>query len=81
MAKAVVFPVFYPNKVPSILWSLDYDGIAARAAAIGRKRERMRWLLHHHTYLPDAELAKLSGYSVRGVEKARASSVNREAAH
>jgi hypothetical protein len=80
MARAVVFPVFYPDKVPSILWSLDYEGIAARAASIGRKRERMRWLLHHHPYLPDAELAKLGGYSVRGVEKARASSVHCQAA-
>lgn len=71
IGRAVVFPVFYPEKVPDILWSLDHSGITAGAAAIQRKRERMRWLLQHHGYLPDAELAKLSGYTVRGVEKAR----------
>lgn len=74
MGRAVVFPVFYPDRVPDILWSLDHAGITARAAAIEGKRERMRWLLHHHDYLPDAELAKLSGYSLIGVKKARKSS-------
>jgi hypothetical protein len=74
MGRAVVFAIFYPERVPDILWSLDHAGITARAAAIEGKRERMRWLLHHHGYLPDAELAKLSGYTERGVRKARGSS-------
>jgi hypothetical protein len=74
MSRAAVFPIFYPKKVPDILWSLDHAGMTARAAAIEGKRDRMRWLLNHHGYLPDAELAKLSGYSERGVRKARKSS-------
>lgn len=74
MGRAVVFPVFYPERVSDILWSLDHAGIVAGASSIGGKRERMKWLLHHHGYLPDAELAKLGGYSLIGVKKARKSS-------
>lgn len=79
IGRAVPFPVFYPKRVPDILWSLDHAGITARAKAIEEKRERMRWLLHHHDYLPDAELAKLSGYSLSGVKKARNSSGQHQA--
>lgn len=54
-ARAAVFPVLYSDKLP----------------AIPGKRERMRWLLSHHAYLPDQALADVGGYSLRGVEKAR----------
>jgi hypothetical protein len=70
-ARAGVFPVFYAEEVPSLLWCLDYPGIVAAARAILNKRDRMRWLLTHHAYLPDEELAEMAGYSERGVRKAR----------
>jgi hypothetical protein len=69
--KASVFPVFYPEWVSSILRTLDLDGIAARAAAIPGKKERLCWLMETHGFLPNAELARLSGYSLSAVEKAR----------
>ena len=71
-ARATPFPVFYPEAVPSLLWTLDWPGIQAAAKAIPNKRQRMRWLLEQHGYLPDKALEGLSGYSLRGVKKARA---------
>lgn len=70
--RASVFPVIYPEHAAAILWTLDLDGIRATAAAMPNKRGRLRWLLAHHGYLPDAYLAELAGCSVRTVERARA---------
>jgi hypothetical protein len=75
MSRAAVFPVFYPEAVPNILWSLNFPGIIAEAQSIPSKRDRMRWLLTHHSYLPNEELAVLAGYSLSGVEKARSLSI------
>lgn len=72
--RAGVFPVFYPEHVPAILWTLDHAGISTGAAAIKGKRGKLCWLLDNHGHLPTAELASLSGYSRRGVEKARSPS-------
>lgn len=72
IGRAVPFPVFYPDRVHCILWTLEWPGIQAKAGAISSKRERMRWLLREHAYLPDHALAELGGYSLRGVKKARA---------
>ncbi|TCZ64452.1 hypothetical protein EXY23_07340 [Roseicella aquatilis] len=69
--RANVFPVIYPEHAADILWTLDLDGIRAKATAMPNKRGRLRWLLAHHGYLPDAFLAELAGYSVRSVERAR----------
>lgn len=69
--RAGVFPVFYPEHVSAILWTLDHAGISATAATIKGKRGRLHWLLNNHGHLPTAEIASLSGYSRRGVEKAR----------
>lgn len=69
--RACIFPVFYPEHVPSILWTLDYEGIVESATTILSKKERLRWLLAEHGHLPDTELARLSGYSRRGIEKMR----------
>ena len=74
-ARAVPFPVFYPEAVPSLLWTLDWPGIRAAAKAIPNKRERMGWLLEHHAVLPDKAFVGLSGYSLRGVKKARAAAM------
>ena len=76
-ARAVPFPVFYPEAMPSLLWTLDWPGIQAAAKAIPNKRERMGWLLDHHAVLPDKALVGLSGYSLRGVKKARAAAMGR----
>ncbi len=66
-----MFPVFYPEVVSAILWTLDYEGIRDKATSITNKRERLLWVLRNHGYLPDGEVAKLTDYTVRGVEKAR----------
>jgi hypothetical protein len=70
--RASVFPVFYPEVVSAILWTLDLEGIAAHAASITNKHQRLQWLLGAHSYLPNAEIARLGGCSRGGVEKARA---------
>jgi hypothetical protein len=69
--RAVPFPVFYPEVVPSILWTLDWSGVGATMQRINNKRERITSALAAHRHLPNAALATLCGCSVRGIEKAR----------
>jgi hypothetical protein len=69
--KAAVFPVFYPDHVPAILWTLDIEGIRTQAVSIPRKRDRLTWLLSEHGYLPAAEIAFASAYTQRAVEMAK----------
>ena len=70
--KAAIFPIFYPEKAPSILWVLNFDGIRSGAAAIPGKQARLRWMLEQHGYLPDEAIADFAGCTSRGVRKARA---------
>jgi hypothetical protein len=70
--KAAPFPVFYEDRLADVLWVLDLDGIRAEAAHRENRVTRLAWLLEHHGYLPGAELAALSGYSMRAVRKAQA---------
>ena len=65
------FPVFYAEHVPSILWSLGWDLIQRDVAARPTKKARLEFLLVDHAYLPDAEIAALSGYSREGITRAR----------
>ena len=69
--RAAAFPVIYPEHAASILWTLDFPGIRADAATMDSKRVRLRWLLAHHGYLPNAFIAELAGCTSRAVEKAR----------
>jgi hypothetical protein len=71
MAKAAVFPVFYPECVPNILWTLNIDGIKAMVKALPSKRSRLSYLLRRHGYLPDTEIAALAGCTPEGVRKRR----------
>jgi hypothetical protein len=57
--------------LPDVLWCLDYQGIVKAVEALPSKRKRLAWLLTHHDYLPNRELARLAGCNVRSVEKAR----------
>ena len=70
-ASAAVFPVFYPEAVPTILAALDWTGLQRGAGTITNKRARMRWMLTNHRYLPDQAIADVGGFSLRGVKKAR----------
>jgi hypothetical protein len=70
-----VFPVIYPEFAAAILWTLDIPGIRATAAEVPSKRDRLRWLLSHHGYLPNAFIAEVAGCTARAVEKARARAV------
>ena len=69
--RAAAFPVFYPEAVPAIMAALDWTGIQREAGTITNKRERMRWMLTHHHYLPSQAIADVGGFSLRGVKKAR----------
>lgn len=64
------FPVFYDEHFEAILWTLDFDGIGSKAAAITNKRARLRWLLENHDYLPNKAIAGFAGCTCRAVEKA-----------
>lgn len=70
--RAAPFAVFYPEHIPSILWTLGIDAIREGVAQQPTKRKKLRWLLDHHDYLPSSFIAELTGCSVRGVKKARA---------
>ncbi len=78
--RTAVFPVFYRERLADILWCLDYDGIRGRAASISNKRQRLKWLLENHSYLPDQEVADLAGCTRRGVIAAKTREVHRVAA-
>lgn len=70
--KAAPFPVFYADRLADMLWVLDLDGIRTEAAQRKDRAERLWWLLDRHGYLPGAELAAVSGYSLRAVRAAQA---------
>lgn len=67
---SATFPVFYEEKANDILWCLNYEGIVAKVSSMTSKKDRLQWLLENHPYLPQEELAGMSGYSERGVRKA-----------
>ena len=69
--KAANFPVFYEERLPDILWMLDLDGIKEAVSKLSTKKAKLAFLLGHHGYLPDGEIAALAGYSTYGVSKAR----------
>lgn len=74
--RSCVFPVFYPEKIGSILWCLDLRGIKEEAEAQGGKRKKLAWLLENHPYLPNEEVADIAGCSVSGVKQGRRRSVS-----
>jgi hypothetical protein len=69
--RAVPFPVFYPEVVPSILWTLDWQGVYEAFRAIANKRHRIKFALTDHGHLPNAALAALCDCSARAIEKGR----------
>lgn len=79
-AKAAPFPVFYDERIDDVMECLGWDEIVAHVERTSTKRGKLEWLLTEHGYLPDGELARLSGYSRRGVIKARDAAELAEAA-
>ena len=65
------FPVFFPDTVDAVLWTLDYEGLKDKATTFASRRNCLEWLLDEWDSLPNAELASLSGYSVKAVEKTK----------
>jgi len=63
------FPLFNPDLVPAILWTLDYERLVATVQAIPSKRKRAGWLLDRFPFLPRQELARLAGYTEWGWAK------------
>lgn len=70
--KAALFPVFEEDRIEDVLWMLDYAGIRKAVSEQSNKKARLSFLLDQHAYFPDAEIASLAGYSIKGVSKARA---------
>jgi hypothetical protein len=79
-SKAAVFPVFYEDTLDKVLWTLDWVGIKEVVVTLGNKKAKLGYLLDHHQYLPDEEIAGMSGYSRMGVFKARLARGELEAA-
>ena len=67
----IIFPVFYEEVLDNIWWCLDYAGITEAVPNIDNKKWRLNYLLSDHGYLPNTEIALLSGYTVNGVSVAR----------
>lgn len=76
---ACVFPVFYPDRLEEIREVLGYEGIRAMVDGLPSKKAKLAYLMADHSYLPDKEIAQLAGYSLSGVEKARAREQQRAA--
>lgn len=72
MNRAVPFPVFYPEHVPNILWTLGLDVIREEMARLPSKRARLTWLLDNHPDLTSQEAANFAGCTERAVKKAKA---------
>jgi hypothetical protein len=66
------FPVFYPDRLADIMWTLGLDRIAETCASMATRQERLAWLLAHHPYLPNEELRRLSGMAQSSVDAAAA---------
>ncbi|MBW6398658.1 hypothetical protein KPL78_12405 [Roseomonas sp. HJA6] len=71
-ARSAVFAVFHADRMEDVLWTLDLKRIAEHCARLMDKRRRLEWLLRWHHYLPNDELAQLSGMSLRSVDAAAA---------
>lgn len=70
--RAAPFPVFYPDRLADIMWTLCLDRIEALCADLPTRQKRLAWLLTYHAYLPNEELRRLSGMSQRSVDAAAA---------
>ena len=70
--RAAPFPVFYPDRLDDIMWTIGLDRVEASCADLPTKQTRLAWLLSHHAYLPNDELHRLSGMSQRSVDAAAA---------
>lgn len=64
--------MFHADRLEDVLWTLDLKRIAEHCARLVDKRRRLDWLLRWHHYLPNDELARLSGMSLRSVDAAAA---------
>lgn len=64
-------PMIYADRLAEIRASMDWPGIVSTARSIRDRKARLTWLLEDHASTPNAVLAGLTGYSVRGVEEAR----------
>lgn len=69
--RAAVFPVFYPEHIATIIWTLGWGLIVSAVTTAPTKKAKLAYLLEEHDYLPDSEIAKLAGYKRDGVLRAR----------
>lgn len=65
------FPVFAPERIENIVWTLGWDKIVAGANMQPTKKAQARWLLDHHSYLPDKTIAQMSGAGLRTIKRIR----------
>lgn len=64
-------PMIYADRLAEVRGSMDWPGVVSTARSIRDRKARLTWLLEDHASTPNAVLAGLTGYSVRGVEEAR----------
>lgn len=69
----VPFPVFSPEHVGDIIWSLGWDTITEGVDAQPTKKGKAAWLFSHHGYLPNTAIADLSGAGLRTIKRNRPS--------
>lgn len=71
-ARSFPFPVFWKERLPELVASLGWSQIISNLSKIEKKRERLSWLLHNHSYLPTPALSELSDMGVATVKRAKA---------
>lgn len=69
--KSSPFPVFYEERLSDIMWMLDVVGIRRKVMKLDGKKSKLSWLLQNHPYLPDEEIATLTGYHRNAARVAR----------
>ncbi|MFT8978990.1 hypothetical protein [Gluconobacter oxydans] len=70
--KSFPFPVFYEDKVRDVVWTLGWDVILDQLNTIATKKERLAWLMAHHSYLPAKAISQLSGVGIATAKRHKA---------
>lgn len=70
--KSFPFPVFYEDKVRDVVWTLGWDVILDHLNTIATKKERLAWLMAHHSYLPAKAISQLSGVGIATAKRHKA---------
>lgn len=70
-ARSFPFPVFWKERLPEVVTSLEWSKIISSVSDFKRKQERLSWLLNGYAYLPTPALSELSGMGTATVKRAK----------